>query len=301
MKILHFADLHLAGRPACGGGRDSGFDVREDTLRRIVDLALELSVDALTVGGDLYEHEYATEETGSFIAAQFRRLGPTPVLIAPGNHDPYLASSLYKQTSWPSNVEIFRDTRWRTVTLAPGVQLWGIGHDRHELQEHMLRRLHVGPSDTNIALFHGWDVDAGPPRGVLHCPFTDDDVHRSGVDFALVGHYHKMSFGPGVRPRYAYPGVPVGLDSPGQAGHALMLSLERAGVSVEAIQVSPAISPLTAAQRLAAGALLPQPRQLALAQLNPSVSGLPQFRDPATETQESARRRAVLTRRRDRR
>ncbi len=224
-KILHFADLHLDGSLPEEGRYAAGPDPRRTTLQGIVDLALDLSVDALTVGGDLYDHEHATAETGDFIAAQFKRLGSKRVLVAPGNHDPHVAGSLYERTAWPSNVEIFRDTRWRPVTIAPGVQLWGIGHDRPELQENMLRELHVGPSGTNVALFHGWDMDAGPPRGVLHCPFTQEDVERSGVDFALVGHYHRMSITPQDQPLYGYPGVPVALEPGDGQGHALVLSI----------------------------------------------------------------------------
>jgi DNA repair exonuclease SbcCD nuclease subunit len=242
MKMLHFADLHLAGPKACEGNGASGVDSRRDALRRIVDLALDLSVDALTVGGDLYEHEHATAETGDFIATQFKRLGSRRVLIAPGNHDPHVAGSLYERTAWPSNVEIFRDTRWRPVTLAPDVQVWGIGHDRPVLQENLLRRLHLGPAGTNIALFHGWDMDAGPARGVLHCPFTEDDVKRSEVDFALVGHYHNMSILPHEQPRYGYPGVPLAIDSTDQTGHVLLLSIERSRVSVEAIKLGPDVT-----------------------------------------------------------
>lgn len=242
LKILHFADLHLAGPPPCDEDRVSGFESRESALRRIVDLALSLSVDALTVGGDLYEHEHASAETGNFIAAQFERLGSKPVLIAPGNHDPHVAGSLYERTAWPSNVEIFRDTRWRYVTLAPDVKLWGIGHDRPELQENILRQLRLRPSGTNIALFHGWDMHAGPPRDVLHCPFTEDDVERSGVDFALVGHYHRMSLAPQNQTRYGYPGVPLALDSADQTGHVLLLSLNAGSVSVEAIELAPIVS-----------------------------------------------------------
>ncbi len=243
LKILHFADLHIASPPACEGDRASGFDSRKNALRRIVDLALDLSVDVLTVGGDLYEHEHATAETENFIAAQFKRLGSKRVLIAPGNHDPYVAGSLYERTAWPSNVEIFRDTRWRPVSLAPDVRIWGIGHDRPQLQENILHRLRLRPSGTNIALFHGWDLDAAPPRDVLHCPFTRDDVERSRVDFALVGHYHKMSLTPQDRPRYGYPGVPLALDSPDQTGHILLLSLERGRVSVEAVELTPFVTP----------------------------------------------------------
>ncbi len=245
LKILHFADLHIAGPPGWAGpsgedgGRASDFDSRTNALQRIVDLALNLSVDALTVGGDLYDHEHATAETGDFIAAQFNRLGSRPVLLAPGNHDPHVAGSLYKRTAWPTNVEIFRDTQWRSVSLAPDVKIWGIGHDRPELQENALRRLRVSPDGTNIALFHGWDMDAAPPRGILHCPFTEDDVERSGVDFALVGHYHTMTLTPQDQPRYGYPGVPLALDFPDQPGHILLLSLGGSSVSVEAVELAP--------------------------------------------------------------
>ncbi len=241
LTILHFADLHLDGPPAFEGDRASGFDPRKNALRHIVDLALNLSVDALTVGGDLYDHEHATAETGRFIAAQFARLGSTRVLIAPGNHDPHVAGSLYERTAWPSNVEIFRDTCWRPVRLAPGVRIWGIGHDRPELQENLLRMLRPDTGGMHVALFHGWDLDAGPPRDVLHCPFTRDDVERSGVDFALVGHYHRMSITPQDQPRYGYPGVPLALDYPDQTGHILLLSLERGRVSVEAVELPPFI------------------------------------------------------------
>ena len=298
LKILHFADLHLAGPPVCEGDRAPGFDSREDTLRRIVDLALSLSVDALTVGGDLYEHEHATADTGTFIAAQFERLGSRRVIIAPGNHDPHVAGSLYERTAWPSNVEIFRDTRWRPISLAPDVQIWGIGHDRPELQENMLRRLHLGPGGTNIALFHGWDMAAGPPRDVLHCPFTQDDVQRSGVDFALVGHYHKMSLTPQDQPRYGYPGVPVALDFPEQEGHVLLLSLERTSVSVEAIELAPIISQQTAVSAPREEPLLRRRADPVPVLVPPSVPGLPRSLGPETGTRESAGRPVGPTRRR---
>lgn len=301
LKILHFADLHLAGSPTYEGNCPSGFDSREDALRRIVDLALNLSVDALTVGGDLYEHERATAETGSFIAAQFKRLGSTPVLIAPGNHDPYLPGSLYERTVWPSNVEIFRDTYWRPVTLAPDVKLWGIGHDRPELQENILRRLRLRPSGTNIALFHGWDMNAGPPRDVLHCPFTEDDVDRSGVDFALVGHYHRMSLAPQNQPRYGYPGVPLAFDSADQTGHVLLLSLERSSVSVEAVELAPNLSQQFAVSPPREEFLPERPADLVPVLASPSVADLP--RSPGLEngTRESIEIPAAPTRRRDRR
>jgi len=72
-----------------------------DALRRFIDLALEQKVDAVTIGGDLYEHERSTLDTGHFLRQQFERLAPIPAFIAPGNHDPYVPESLYRQIEWP--------------------------------------------------------------------------------------------------------------------------------------------------------------------------------------------------------
>lgn len=243
LRILHFADLHLDGPLAAASRQVSGFDPRRDALRGIVDLALSLKVDALTVGGDLYEHEHVSSQTGRFVADQFARLGSTRVLIAPGNHDPHVDGSLYQDMPWPSNVEIFRDTRWRAVRLTSDAAIWGIGHDRVGLQENLLSTLRPNAGCTSVALFHGWDLGAGPRRDVLHCPFTGEDVERSGVDFALVGHYHRMSLAPRHEPRYGYPGAPLGLDPDDGAGHVLLLSLEHDRVSVEPLELTPVTCP----------------------------------------------------------
>ena len=112
MRILHTADVHL-DRAYSGAGMTSSIaaarrqELRE-ALRRFVDLALELRVDVVTIGGDLYEHERSTLDTGNFLAAQFERLGDIPVLIATGNHDPCVPDSLYRRVDWPANVHDLR-------------------------------------------------------------------------------------------------------------------------------------------------------------------------------------------------
>ncbi len=244
VRILHFADLHL-GRAASGGVpclRRAPFwheEPQRAALRRVVDLALELGVDALTAGGDLYEHAVATVETGEFIARQFSRLAPRPVLVAPGNHDPFVEGSLYQRQRWPDNVVIFEDTRWRPVELSSGIRLWGVGHDRRELQENVLQTLRLDPGARDIALLHGWDEDAGPRREIAHCPFTVDDVERSGAAYVLLGHYHTMRLWQG----YGYPGPPTPLDpASGAQGHVLLLTADGAAVQVEALPMKAAVA-----------------------------------------------------------
>ena len=70
--LLHFADLHLDApfewvTPDQARKRRSGLRA---TLVKICDLATELKVDAVTCGGDLYEHERFTPDTQAFLHLQ---------------------------------------------------------------------------------------------------------------------------------------------------------------------------------------------------------------------------------------
>jgi len=237
-RILHFSDLHLDRSFAGLGMAVSEAAKRRqelrDALRRIVDLALELDVAALTVGGDLYEHERVTLDTGHFIADQFRRLAPRPVLIAPGNHDPYVPDGLYRRMQWPANVHIFSSPRWEEKRLDTDLVVFGAGHTSPDLRDNLLAELRANASDgVAIALVHASDISAVPQNKAAHCPFRAEDVERSGVAFALLGHYHDMRLRPQGRPLYGYPGSPEPLDF-GEAGDHFVLLLECGPGSVTA-------------------------------------------------------------------
>jgi len=238
VRILHFADLHLdrsfAGLSVAPSEAAKRREELRTALRRIIDLALELNVDALTAGGDLYEHDRAGADTGNFIAAEFERLAPKPVFVAPGNHDPYLPDSLYWRLQWPANVHIFQSMSWEAVDLSDAVTIWGAGHKGPAIRDNLLGALSVDRARTNIALLHGSDMSAVPEGKDAHCPFTREDIERSGVSFALLGHYHEMRLRPLESPRYAYPGSPEPLDFSEEGDHyVLLLTADARGVSVE--------------------------------------------------------------------
>src|SRR4051794_13120948 len=125
MKLLHFSDLHLdtpfqwAG-PALARARRQAL---RTALTRILSLADSLGVDALVCGGDLYEHERFSPDTGEFLRDIFAQLDRS-VFLAPGNHDWYGPASLYRQLDWSSNVHVFTDAALKPVELTDGFTLW---------------------------------------------------------------------------------------------------------------------------------------------------------------------------------
>jgi DNA repair exonuclease SbcCD nuclease subunit len=190
-----------------------------DGFRRFIDLALEMRADAVTIGGDLYEHERSTLDTGNFLAQQFGRLGSIRVLISPGNHDPVVPDSLWRRVVWPDNVTIFTEPKFRAAKLA-GVTVWGAGHDGPDLRQNLLEGFGVPGEGTHVLLFHGSDLHAVPEGKRAHCGFQPEDVARTGAAFALLGHYH----GARVAERFAYPGSLEALDF-SEAGEHFALRL----------------------------------------------------------------------------
>lgn len=242
MQILHTADVHL-DRAFSGVGMTSSMAAARrqelrDALRRFVDLALEMKVDAVTIGGDLYEHERSTLDTGNFLRGQFARLGEVPVLIATGNHDPYVPDSLYRRVEWPANVTIFGAPDWRPARLgskeqvasSKGVTVWSAGHDGPDLRQNLLDGFRAPREGVHVLLFHGSDLSCVPEGKRAHCGFRPEDVDRTGAAFALLGHYH----GARVSPRFAYPGSPEALDFSEEGEHfVLRLDVGADGVRPE--------------------------------------------------------------------
>ncbi|HEY5625270.1 MAG TPA: DNA repair exonuclease [Dehalococcoidia bacterium] len=223
--LVHTADVHL-DRAYSGAGMSAAIasarrEELRDGFRRFIDLALETSADAVTIGGDLYEHERVTPDTGNFIRQQLERLGDVPALLAPGNHDPYVPDSLYHRLAWPANVTVFREPSFAPVELAGGVTVWGAGHDAPDVRANLLEGFRTPAEGSHVLLFHGSDMRSVPEGKPAHAPFRLEDLAATGAGFTLLGHYHAPRLHPAEAPRYAYPGSPEPLDFAEDGEHCI--------------------------------------------------------------------------------
>jgi exonuclease SbcD len=210
-QILHFADLHLdhsfasSGLPAAVGTWRRA-DLRA-TLGRILTLAREQKVDAVTIAGDLYEQSYTLADTVDFLVQQFTRLAPIRVFIAPGEHDSFTNDSLYALTRWPENVTVFSQGRLSGVELSPGIHLWGAACPPARGQK-ALDNFHVDRDGVNLLLLHAADVEGAKPGHETLFSVDAATVRAAGFDFALLGHQHQGRLWPKDSPRCVYPGSP---------------------------------------------------------------------------------------------
>ena len=235
--IVHAADVHLetAFTEVRGGGRRRA--ALADAFVRIVDLALERRADALTLGGDLYEAERAGPQAARFIFAQLARFGG-PVLIAPGNHDPYSARALYARDDLPPNVHVFAEPAWSAYPLGDDVTVYGFGHTPAE-PGRPFSAARFERSGTRIALVHGSDEERCPPGKRATAPFTTAEIAAAGAHAALAGHYHNGAVVEKDGVRLAYPGSPEPIKFGERGAHgALVLTVTGGALAFEAVELA---------------------------------------------------------------
>jgi exonuclease SbcD len=238
LTIVHAADVHLETIFADVRGGSRRRAALADAFARIVDLALARNADVLTIGGDLFEAPRAGPQTARLIYEQFARFG-RPVYVAPGNHDPYAAHSLYARDDKPVNVRIFAEPAWAAFPLAADVTLYGFGHTPAEPGRPFARAAFDRPG-IRIALVHGSDEDRCPPGKRATAPFTVGEIAASGATLALSGHYHGgYVVAEGGNPILAYPGSPEPIRFGERGTHgALVVSVASGRVRVEPVELA---------------------------------------------------------------
>jgi DNA repair exonuclease SbcCD nuclease subunit len=237
--IVHAADVHLETvfpDVRGGGARRAAL---ADAFERIVDLALERNADVLTIGGDLYESERAGPATARFLFAAFARFGK-PVFVAPGNHDPFAARSLYARDDLPPNVRVFADASWTAVPLAHELTLYGYGHTPAE-PGRPFAGASFDRSGVRIALVHGSDEERCPPGKRATAPFTAAEIRAAGTTLTLTGHYHGGSIvSDDAGPVFAYPGSPepVKFGERGEHGALVVTVHDDASIEIESVPIA---------------------------------------------------------------
>lgn len=215
IRLLHLADVHL-DHPFAWAGPSLARQRRQairDALERALGLVRTERADAVLCAGDLFDVDLVTPDTVAFLVATFQRLAPTPVLIAPGNHDWYSEESPYAQATWPSNVTVFRSHRLEPVPLAPDFTVWGAAHLAPSGTPDLLAGARVDGPGLHLGLVHGAESRDHRPseRSALpldpHAPFEPEEVRRAGLVHLCTGHYHS----PRDEPLYTYPGNPEAL------------------------------------------------------------------------------------------
>lgn len=195
LKILHTGDLHL-------GSPFSGLSLREsekcrarqqESFRKMTEYARKEQIALFLIAGDLFDCDYvspaALDETLDALASL-----PCPVVIAPGNHDPYRRGSVYASVALPENVRLFDSeslARFSFPEIGNGVDVFGYAFCDTYLAASPLRD--AGDNSClgdgiSILLAHG-DLDLPLSK---YGPIHSHDIARCGADYVALGHVHNV-------------------------------------------------------------------------------------------------------------
>jgi DNA repair exonuclease SbcCD nuclease subunit len=228
-RLLHLADLHLDSSFSNSSFNRDLSNLRRaglrDILKRAFSLAREKNVDAVTIGGDLFESERVSADTAHFLRDQFAELAPIRVFITPGNHDPFTLQSPYNFIHWSSNVHIFREPRLTGVLLTDDLDLWGAAHDSPAFFQPLVSDFQLPSAKPALLLLHGTEsrLNLGKDEHIF-CPFSAQEIRRSGFSLALLGHIHQPSIFPDTPPLLCYPGSPEPLGFDEEHEHTVLLA-----------------------------------------------------------------------------
>lgn len=241
IRIIHISDIHLDSPFA-------GLDVRESDVRRrehreaflsALEKAKDLGCELMLIAGDLFDCGYVTEATVSAVMSAIEKL-PFPVVLSPGNHDPYTSGGIYARKSLPKNLFIFtREEMDRFDFDELGVSVHGYAF--------LSNRYFHDPFDHPYELRGGYvnllcahtELDETIPK---FAPIKSSRFESSGFEYAALGHVHKhaepVRAGKTV---YSYGGFAFGrsFDELG-FGRMLLVDIDRgAGVcSIEPIRIA---------------------------------------------------------------
>lgn len=192
MKFLHTADLHLDASYAGAGvlGADARREASRRLLTRIFALARKESCDLILIAGDLFDSKYVTPETAELFARLCAE-SACPIVIAPGNHDPYADGSFYKTATLDEKVYLFNSTELQCFTFdAIRTKVFGYAFPSGVMSESPLLGVREEEKDGYIRLLCA-HADLSSPIS-RYAPLTAGDVVGLGIDYAALGHIHNM-------------------------------------------------------------------------------------------------------------
>lgn len=252
--LLHMADVHLGARhqdlgPAAAAQRERQFAA----FGRAVDLAIERSVNAVLISGDLFDSNAQPRRSIERAAGELRRLADRgiPTVLIPGTHDCYDDASIYRALdlaevagleSGSPLITVLTPERPDIVFPACSLVVYGRVFDTRQAPRSPLADFHTATEQRGrwrVGMVHGslqipGKVEADP---VL---FTESEVRGSSLHYLALGHWHSYQQGRAGTTVWAYPGAPeaVAIDQAG-SGHVLIVTLEEGsdGAAIEPVIV----------------------------------------------------------------
>ena len=239
IKILHTGDLHLDS-PLSSLDYSVAQKVREshrNAFEKMMQYAIQEDVDLILIAGDLFDGKYVSAATKELVIKTFGDFAK-PIVISPGNHDPYSLVPLYKSGALPENVHVFSSEELSRVDFDElSLSVYGYAFVTPSLEHSPLAEydMSLGKNPIRLLCAH---AELGAPLS-KYAPLTVADIERFDFRYAALGHLHnppEISFD---KTPIKYCGFLFGrsFDELGEGG-AYIVTIDGDGTDVERVVFS---------------------------------------------------------------
>ena len=190
IKILHTGDLHLDS-PLSSLDYSVAQKVREshrNAFEKMMQYAIQEDVDLILIAGDLFDGKYVSAATKELVIKTFGDFAK-PIVISPGNHDPYSLVPLYKSGALPENVHVFSSEELSRVDFDElSLSVYGYAFVTPSLEHSPLAEydMSLGKNPIRLLCAH---AELGAPLS-KYAPLTVADIERFDFRYAALGHLH---------------------------------------------------------------------------------------------------------------
>jgi len=236
LRVVHCSDIHLE----CNRKTAEHY---QDGLVRVMDEAVRVDADLLLIAGDLFDSNYASDESITW-AMQTLESYVLPVVMIPGNHDCLEPGAIFHRYDFDAlrGVDMLTAEAGEQRVLPDlNLAVWGKGMVDHSRKFRPLGGVAERPAQVSwyLGLGHGIYVPDGEDT-MRSSPVYADDIGTSPFDYIALGHHHAALDVKAGSTAATYSGSPT--DLIGQAATYTVIELAEGmppRVSIEAL-VEPA-------------------------------------------------------------
>jgi DNA repair exonuclease SbcCD nuclease subunit len=192
IKIFHTGDAHLdsAFFRLSPSERESAREHQRKIFKKMIEHVRGGGYSLVLISGDLFDTPCVSSETEKCVIEGFASLD-CPVVIAPGNHDYYLGTSLYSSDKLPENVYIFNSEDIQCFEFEElGFRVCGYAFMRNSYSKNPLADFELPHfAGTTLLCAH---AELGAPIS-KYAPMRESDIESAKITYAALGHVHKTS------------------------------------------------------------------------------------------------------------
>ena len=192
VKILHTGDLHLDSPMSSLelGAAEAARDGHRKVFAKMMQYAIDEKIDMILICGDLFDGKYITPCTKELVIKYFSEF-KKPIIIAPGNHDPYSAISIYRNGALPENVYVYSSEELQVFDFDElGVSVYGYAFLSPSLRHSPLSAFpamtYRNGDNKRILCAHA-ELQATSSN---YAPITVGEIEQYGFSYAALGHIH---------------------------------------------------------------------------------------------------------------